>query len=332
MSLMQNKIRTVEERIQRSMKTNYPEYEETFSDMVWKRFDFDMVVGILLNRQKSFPYHKMVLTSALGAWVVATDRPEERRSAIITNVRLALAKEEKHVISASEKEQLYFDAVYRMIGVGPRFMRDIYYPIGGIKTLVKERGDGNNRNYFGDKFQNRINSFGKVLQILHHEYQNPRDLGEFQPGSLTRVYHSIEAINKHIKDTKMLSETTKKYSKQKTLENLISKCGFTLVLSYAASLVQISEGKTLLDRFLSPYVQFTSIKRVDAIERWLGISAYLFEEVISKLDGSKLYHGGKYDVLKVMPIEVECAPLELWEKKIIEEKMKKSYHSQPKNK
>jgi hypothetical protein len=319
---------TIKKVMRRTLDRDYPKYDKTFAESAWEAFDFDAVVEVLLSKEWSFPYHKTILLSALGAWVVAPDRPPERRSAIISNVRLALAQVEKRILAAPPDQRFRKDIAWRIAGMGPRFMQDIYYPIGGIRTLVEERADTDVRQHLRHTFESRISSFAKLLQIIHHETQQVRDAKKFRPVSLTRTYQSIKAINTHMQQNGILGEKPR-FLEQKSYEAQISACGFPLVLMYAASLVEIADDKTLLDRFLNPYVRCSTTTRRAALERWLGISAYLFSEVISKLGSRSLMPDRAYKVLQVEPVSVPAPPLESWEADIVTSKMKTSHQSQP---
>lgn len=308
---------------------NFPVYSKSFVDSVWNEFDLEAVLEVLLDARTSFRPHKPLLFTVLGTWVVAPHKTQERRTLILAIVSAFLAKVEKHILNQPPEKRFHHDLAARFGRVGPQFIEQIYYPIGGIAALHVHIPKEGREKYMRREYGKKLESLIQVIRIMHHEHETKRDMSLYQPASQKRCFDCLKKFNLQIKPTAdSEGKLSKVYLEHKSLEIAFGEYQYVAVLAYAATLVQISETSTLLDRFYGRRNKLSLKDRRRALKEWLRISSYLFQDVIEPMGKSKLLPPSHLKNLRYTPKAVSAPAFEPWEADIIEKMMNKDHKSQ----
>ncbi|WP_273499312.1 hypothetical protein [Methylorubrum populi] len=110
---------------------------DSFANIAYNRFDLSQVCRILLHKNPSFSGHKDALAAALCGWMLGSTERVARRRLIALSVGKTLARAKR---SSTKREAKRSGAKYDYpltTNLPPAFFNELYYPIGGLRTLVK---------------------------------------------------------------------------------------------------------------------------------------------------------------------------------------------------
>lgn len=304
-----------------------------FRTIAYSKFNFDAVMREILDEDLVRINHlHEVYFSALSVWVVAPHDHELRRDAVRMRMRLILAKHEKEVLRAKRDQRSEVDAKLRS-GKLKNFLNKVYYPLGGIKNLNSNSHSKRTSKYIADNYHNDIDNFLKLCQLIH--YAKEANLGgDYHEISLRRTYEMLRKFNEHLRDTCSNGGKSGRngqgnvYLSEKALEDKLKGYRGNVVLWYAASLVECSEG-SLLDAFVGASTKgiYKIEDMQEKLNEWLVIASYLFKEVFGSVGSEQL---NKVSDCKIIESVHQNAQLQEpkfsdWEVKIVKKVLKKSY-------
>lgn len=208
----------------------------SFADLVWHDFRPREVVQILLDSRPSYRGHKRVLIAAFGAWILHPDFLPLRRNA----VRLAVARHfelaERQVSDDLDKFGWAADFVHRYRLVGIKFLRDIYYPVGGIGSLTKSTAKKNQQKIILKKWRRHIHACVEVVKIYHYSYEN-LPYPEYRKPSLISASTLVDKVRDDLL-TRSKVQLAWAHRRQ------------SIAYLYAANSIDTSQGRTLLDEII----------------------------------------------------------------------------------
>lgn len=110
---------------------------DSFVNIAYNRFNLAQVCHILLHENPSFSGHKDALAAALCGWMLGSTDWVARRRLIALSVGTTLARAEQAAFKrASERNRTGYSHS-RTTKLPPAFFDELYYPIGGLRTLVR---------------------------------------------------------------------------------------------------------------------------------------------------------------------------------------------------
>ncbi|WBU61198.1 hypothetical protein [Paracoccus albus] len=298
-----------------------------FKTIAYRNFNFHAVMREILDEDMGSINHlHEVYFSALSAWVVAPHDHELRHDAVRMRMRLILAKHERSVLKAEGDRRSEVDAELRS-GKLRNFLNKVYYPLGGIKNLNSDSHLSRTSEYIVRNYQNDIQNFLKFFQVMH--YVKTAGLKDSSYDiSLRRTYEVLKKFESEKNNNNSCGELSNsegmgfKYLGKNSLERKLSEYGGNVVLWYAASLVECSEG-SLLDAFKKISTKGLRDEEImrNKLSEWLEVSSHLSTEILNSVESKYLKEAEKYKEIEitVQNIRVPKPDLLKWEKEIIED-------------
>lgn len=110
---------------------------DSFADIAYNRFDLGQVCSILRNENPSFVGHRDALAAAFCGWMLDPAEWVPRRRLIALSVGTTLARAEQAATRRSLRQGRTSTRFPRTTRLPPAFFEELYYPIGGLRTLVR---------------------------------------------------------------------------------------------------------------------------------------------------------------------------------------------------
>lgn len=143
---------TVSTFAKRTFRYHVVASKDRFYHHAWNSFDLAQVCGILCHPNSSFKGHKYVLTAALCSWTLdpgrrqtsdSQDKQHEqsrgttRKRAIAIAVAELLSTAERISVKNALHSRFIVNRYARVTAVSPAFFSELYYPIGGLRTIMR---------------------------------------------------------------------------------------------------------------------------------------------------------------------------------------------------
>jgi hypothetical protein len=266
--------------------------EIRFSEYAWNKFDPDLAFHVLTSPSPGFFGQKTTLYAALCAWVLAPNDRRFRQSAITVAFASALAEEEERARKIYDDIGQLGDIWVRIAGIGPEFFEQIYYPLGGIRQVLRIRSKSGFRQLVAKK-SSRISEVVALVTIYHFHAQRLSS-NSFWPASIKKGSTLVSRINGQLG-----GERSVKYAWK---SNSLS-CQFL----YAASDVVVKPGVSLLDEMLAGSWSFARHRKF--LIEWLSKSKYVQCDVLSRVAKSKALACTFIDMADIDTQPFDCAVL-----------------------
>jgi len=110
---------------------------DSFANIAYNRFDLGQVCSILRNENPSFVGHRDALAAAFCGWMLDPAEWVPRRRLIALSVGATLARAEQAATRRSLRQSRTNTRYPRTTRLPPAFFEELYYPIGGLRTIVR---------------------------------------------------------------------------------------------------------------------------------------------------------------------------------------------------
>lgn len=248
------------------MTDSEPLYEDgDFRRLFWRTFSPKRAANIILDPDELFYGLKDVLLAALLAWSIDPRNSRFRQQVTMAAVASKLIAAEKWASKASQNG-VGRDLKARYARLGPRFISEVYYGVGGMKAV-----------YNGDSSQaisrqlalsrRQVINVVEVMRIFHfvHEKRPSRC-----KGSLERARSVINKVWKH--HPGCYRQRGFEPYQERELKDAWSDREVSVAYLYAAAHTKMSQEQSLLEHLLSG--QLRASAEAEWVKQWLAHSAY----------------------------------------------------------
>lgn len=277
---------TVSTFAKRSLRYDVVASKDRFYQHAWSDFDLPQVCGILCHPNSSFKGHKYVLTAALCSWILdpgrrqtAGGREEQseghkgttRKRAIALAVAELLSNAERRSVKNALHSRFTANRYARITSVSPAFFTELYYPIGGLRTIMRSP----TRVWLRKKLSRYRQSIylSITLAAVEHCHFQAMNAGR----TLERASLSKSATLVGIVLAASRNQDAPLADKVDTYHyRYVAK---SLPFLYAAQSIDLPDGRSLLDAMMDGDWK---IANDDAIaSRWFGRALYWVQTVIA---------------------------------------------------
>jgi hypothetical protein len=138
-----------------------------FKQDIWDEFNPKRALALLMDDRKPIQGLREAAFAALCAWVLAPEIRIIRRNAVRVAILAHMAKAEQRHRKAYSKFAKGVDAVVRLIDLGPYFLSNIYYAMGGISALSKTTAMVNHQKIASARFGEAALTLINTMEIFH---------------------------------------------------------------------------------------------------------------------------------------------------------------------
>lgn len=210
-----------------------------FAEEIWAAFNPSLALKYLLATKLTFPGHKETLFKAFSAWVIAPKDEDLIKSAIsFSNLAFISAGEAAALKDLNQVAGIAADALGRHGYMGEQFLREIYYPCGGIMGI--------GRHHSRDEFNERIASHSwkleyalKVLEIAHYH------VTELLPGGRHGV-PSLYKSSRLMKELGVSNGSHKTPPAERAMRGYWADHRQSIAFAYSARTIVMPDGRSLL--------------------------------------------------------------------------------------
>ncbi|WP_243375084.1 hypothetical protein [Microvirga solisilvae] len=267
-----------------------PEDNISFFDCAWKRFDSRHVISRLLARDESYFAHREALFAAFCAYVVAPRKPGLRKSSIALTAARLMIQAERKVRDQFDGDAELADFYMRMHGYGRDFLEEIYYPIGGLRTLSIAPSPKQLKSKFAEEAEN-LPYLVTMMKVHHYNLQELTDRNKYLPPSQAKSAALVKELKIHKPKVNQ-----KAVAGQEIMEDHWRRHSQTVAFLYAASDIYVTQNRSLLDLLLAG--ELTYDQHYKHFHEWIGRTAFVVRDIMGKLSKAE----EAVQARKLMPI------------------------------
>lgn len=198
------------------------------------------------------------------------------------------------------------DAKVRSIELGPQFIEDIYYGVGGISAFHRDTSSDAMRNLLEKNYKKSILSIIELVKILHFHGVNNADDEIYNRPSLKLGAEALNAIGEiSLPDNAPEQAIGLAPLRPKSIESYISKSAETICFLYAAADLKINDHETMLDHLFDN--RRTRVPdQYGMLTNWLGRALYTRDEILGAIDSPNLRKADiiEFGDLQAIPVPV----------------------------
>jgi hypothetical protein len=229
-------------------------------------------IAILADERDAYAGLKKVLYAGTCAWMIAPQNPELIKGAITLAALKALSEAEESDFAGFRSKSSAADMHARYIVLGPKFIEEIYYPLGGALGLARAPSIKDFKASLSRESP-RIDYAISVVQIYHHHVIELSGERRYGKPSLNKAADLIAELG-------ILHGDFKGPPRSRYMRDAWSQSRESIALLYAASTIQTGNGNTLLDKIKLG----ANNLQVDGphISDWLARARFVVDEVLSR--------------------------------------------------
>lgn len=235
------------------------------------KFDTRSAIQILFDASPSYFAHRDLLYAGLLAWVLNPSEVGLRQLSIGAAASRCMAEAESTVFNYSD-DLILSDFIIRGYILGPQFIEEIYYPLGGAQGLMDAS------KFYLDTVlvdsEPAIWTLVRVLRWFHFVCANFSGREEFFKPSVNKA---VEIIEDH--ELGAMRDGRKVVGRSAFIEAWANRRS-SIAFIYAASTIEIGE-KTLLDEILR--AEFKLEVGREYLRQWVGRARYVSDFILSKM-------------------------------------------------
>lgn len=246
-----------------------------FVEYAWERFDVAHVLRLLLSLERGFLGQKQILFAALGAWIVAPQDNKLRQTAIIRAVRqklvrietIGVAKAGTGSVIAAVRERLTKSDI-------ALFHDEVYFPIGGLKTLTGAHSRADFLAFFRNSTQ-KVETALEIAEVYHFHSLNLSARDRYRPASLNAAAPLVIELNAKIKREggSAIDNIKKQWRTNRS----------SIALAYAAASMRFSTASSYSDLLHVIQSGDKALKSPsDVLPKLIGRARFIEETVLSK--------------------------------------------------
>lgn len=240
-------------------------------EYAWRNFDAKRCLRILVSSEPSYKLHKDLIFSALCSWVVCPHRNGLRRHGMVLVAIEAMCRNEVLGQAAFPENLLLGDLLGRLSPEYWDFYEDFYYPVGGLKTLIKSTSPETYRASIENRSSD-VPFVSGLMSVLHYHADNLRGKRPYLKASLNKAAPTTKAVYGIGSRSGWAADN---------LDNRWQKLKGTVALSYAALSIEIGEGRTLLDAMREGEASYAD--HGQHLSEWLGRARYVTAHVLAPM-------------------------------------------------
>ena len=294
--------------IKASRKKNKSATIEEFPSFVriaFRRFNPSKAIKALLERKQPYQWYRRLIFTAFCAWVMDPGNPKLRRTKIVKDVRQIIASKEKLVMARGNKAGIILkDISVRADELGPTFIEEVYYGVGGISAFYRDTSSDAVRDLLDKNYKKSVLSIIELVKILHYHGTHNADAKLYNKPSLKLGAEALDAFGKiGVSDESSEGATRFAPLRPKTIESYMSKSAITICFLYAAADLKVNDQETMLDHLFN--TRKTRVPdQYGVLTEWLGKALYVRDEILSTIDSPNLRKADEIDFGGLEPIEV----------------------------
>lgn len=242
-----------------------------FQKNAWAKFNAKACLRILADEREAYAGLKQVLYAGICAWMIAPQNSKLIKSALALATLTTLANAEKEALAGGWPRTIAADIIARSTILGPEFIEEIYYPIGGAIGLARAPSIKEFKLEIASGFP-RIEYAISIIKIYHHHVTHLLGQPRYGKPSLNKAAELITELD--IKHGDHKTPTKSRYLKDAWAQNRD-----TIALIYAASKTKAGD-KNLLQKITLCQNNYKN----DAyrIPLFLGKAKFISEKILSK--------------------------------------------------
>ncbi|WP_421928807.1 hypothetical protein [Neoaquamicrobium sediminum] len=238
----------------------------SFMALVWEDFLAREVMEILLDERSSYRGHKDVLTAAFFAWMLHPKHLGLRRNAIRLAAMRHFERAERKALKELPNGGWAADAVYRYRDIGIKFLVDVYYPIGGMGSLLRATARLNHSRLIRKKYLRQIFSCVEIVRIYHYAVDHLHPPAHRKP-SLQGATTVVRKVADTIEST---SATKDAWARRRP----------SIAYIYAASTIETANGNTLLHDVIDKNIDFKSVR--PHLRELVGRARFVADQILAR--------------------------------------------------
>lgn len=280
----------------------------TFTQLSSGKFPTREVLKILSREEKDDQGQLDVLAAAFSAWLLFPKHKEVRFNWMLHAVLDHMDAAERGAGLGDEGWTVERDIVARYLLTGDAFLRDMYDSAGGYQAFTRISAQDVLDQVF-DYDIRAVRTAAHAMKFMHHGAQKwenyLRSVAHKLDGYPERDVRRLETVPRcrrlsvnraadvfeGLKQAReKLSAGTKMPAYEHVARSMLHRRWKenkgTLALVYAASCIQVTKAKSLLDVLLA--AQFSHTSHGSIIPKWLGMARYAASYIFSKMDDPQL--------------------------------------------
>ena len=245
--------------------------EPSLFDYAWARFDAKRCLAVLSGDEPTYTLQQDLLFSALCTWVVCPHRAGLRRHGMVLVAIEAMCWNESLGQAAFPDDKLLGDIFGRISPEYWDFYLDFYYPIGGLKALIKSTSPNAFRKSIEKRSSDVPNVIG-LMSVLHYHADHLRGNGPYLKASLNKAAPATETVYSSGKRSGWTADN---------IDDRWQKLKGTAALSYAASSLMIEQNRSFLDIVRSGEASYA--EHGQYLVEWMARARYVVTHVLSPM-------------------------------------------------
>ncbi|MEO3385252.1 hypothetical protein [Mesorhizobium sp. CAU 1741] len=241
--------------------------ERFFFEHTWLRFSPRRNLRFLLRDDEQFLDQKEMVTRALSTWVIS-GRRTLCKNAIALQIVSTIGRVERIAFEEHQQRDIITDFVGRVSHMKPEFFTLAYYPIGGMTTLSKMSSLKRHREVLADASKD-LDAFIELMRIFHFWQAELVDPTRFAKPSLNKAVGLIA-------DVKAWT-TFPAFSTSKLRGDLRRYMGRGALI-YAASTIELGNGRTLLEAMRLHFLSFDQLQPV--LDLWIARAQFVTQSLL----------------------------------------------------
>lgn len=245
--------------------------EPSLFQYAWMDFDAKRIVSLISSDDPSYKLHKDLLFSALCTWVVCPHLNGLRRHGMVLVAIEAMCRNEALGRAAFPDEHLLGDLLGRLSPDYWDFYQDFYYPIGGLKALIRSTSPNTFRKSIERKSAGLPNLIG-LMSVLHFHSDHLREKGPYLKASLNRATPTTAKVYGSGKGSGWAADN---------IDDRWQKLKKTAAMAYAASSISVAPASNLLDTIRSGEASYAD--HGQHVTEWLRRAKYVAAHILSPM-------------------------------------------------
>ncbi|TXM92616.1 hypothetical protein [Methylobacterium sp. WL116] len=253
--------------------------KDSFYNHAWEAFDLEQVCGILTHEETSFKGHKYVLTAALSSWALDPGKwrspsnlvhqadvakSTTRRQAIVLAATEIVSNLERRLVRNALNGKSTRDSYAAITTMSPTFFNEIYYPIGGLRRIMRTQTRVNLLKRL-QKFRQSIYLSITLAAIEHCHFQGVDRGSKLEKTGVEKSTTLVGIILAASRGEETVTPNNVDNSHYKFIRK-------SLPFLYAAYSIDLPDGRNLLDVIME--ADWKIANEDDVASLWFGRTLY----------------------------------------------------------
>lgn len=292
-----------------AQRPDLPLERKQFEKSIWSRFDPRLAGKILADERGSYFGHKEAVLAGLTAWLLAPTDDQLRQDAIALAAQEAMAGAERDHLKALKGAKSAVDFGVRHGAIGPYFLEEIYFPIGGTDRLLKAPASEVLRDRYAAQ-EPAVRGVCEVIRIYHYHLVHGGGPRRRRPPGLEGAVTIIDDQELKYQPTgeklrrRKIPPEGLSFLKKDALRKKWRARHPTLALIYAASAISVGH-ISLLDLVISGRANVKD--HGGLMPRWLAYARYAAKDILGRSHKSDVKNAS-LNSIPTVPSEMFSAP------------------------